>query len=278
MRVGYLGPEGTFSEEALRAALPGSSEYELVGLPSVFDVVAAVQIGGVERALVPIENSLEGAVNATLDALAGEADDVTIVGEVVHPIRVCLIARSPLALEAIELVVSHPQPSAQCARFLRAELPRARVLSAASTADAVRALAEGGTAQAALGTRSAAELYGCEVLRADVEDDPGNETRFVWLARQGDTPSPGPGPWKTSIVFWGPGAEAPGWLVRCLSELAFRGVNLTRIESRPRQGLGRYMFFVDLEGRDSEAPVAAALAAIEAQVARLRVLGSYPAA
>ncbi len=278
MRVGYLGPEGTFSEEALRAALPGSSEYELVGLPSVFDVVAAVQIGGVERALVPIENSLEGAVNATLDALAGEADDVTIVGEVVHPIRVCLIARSPLALEAIELVVSHPQPSAQCARFLRAELPRARVLSAASTAEAVRALAEGGEAQAALGTRSAAELYGCEVLRADVEDDPGNETRFVWLARQGDTPSPGPGPWKTSIVFWGPGAEAPGWLVRCLSELAFRGVNLTRIESRPRQGLGRYMFFVDLEGRDSEAPVAAALAAIEAQVARLRVLGSYPAA
>lgn len=278
MRVGYLGPEGTFSEEALRAALPESSEHELVGLPSVFDVVAAVQIGRVDRALVPIENSLEGAVNATLDALAGEAGDVTIVGEVVHPIRVCLIARSPLALEAIELVVSHPQPSAQCARFLRAELPRARVLSAASTADAVRALAEGGTAQAALGTRSAAELYGCEVLRADVEDDPGNETRFVWLARQGDTPSPGPGPWKTSIVFWGPGAEAPGWLVRCLSELAFRGVNLTRIESRPRQGLGRYMFFVDLEGRDSEAPVAAALAAIEAQVARLRVLGSYPAA
>jgi len=281
MRVGYLGPEGTFSEEALRAALPGGAAHDLVGLRSVFDVVAAVQLREVERALVPIENSLEGAVNATLDALAVEADDVAIVGEVVHPIRVCLIARRPLALDEIELVLSHPQPSAQCARFLRTELPGARMASAVSTADAVRALAERDGAEAALGTRLAAELYGCEVLRAGVEDDPGNETRFVWLARREDPapPGPGPGPWKTSVVFWGPGAEAPGWLVRCLSELAFRGVNLTRIESRPRrQGLGLYMFFLDLDGRDTEAPVAGALEAIAAQVERLRVLGSYPAA
>jgi prephenate dehydratase len=277
MRVGYLGPEGTFSDEALRSALH-AGEHELVGLPTVFDTIMAVHHGEVDRALVPIENSLEGSVNATLDALAVETEDVAIVGEAVHPIRHCLIAGRPLELEAISEVVSHPQASAQCGRFLRTRLGHASVLPAASTAEAVRAIAGQGGARAALGTRLAAELYGCEVLRTGIEDVPDNETRFVWLARRG-TPAGEHGPWKTSVVFWGVGAEAPGWLVRCLSEFAFRGVNLVRIESRPRkQGLGRYMFFVDLEGRESDERVADAIAAIAAQTEHIRVLGSYPAA
>jgi prephenate dehydratase len=142
----------------------------------------------------------------------------------------------------------------------------------------VRAVAEEDGPTAALGSRLAAELYGCEVLAAGVDDAAGNETRFVWLARSG-APIGTHGPWKTAIVFWGVGAEAPGWLVRCLSEFAFRGVNLTRIESRPRkQGLGRYMFFADLEGRADEDPVAEALEALRAHVEHLRVLGSFPAA
>ncbi len=221
--------------------------------------------GAVERALVPIENSLEGSVNATLDALAMETDDVRIVGEVVHPIRHCLIARTELELDQIETVVSHPQATAQCARFIRTRLPGARVLAGSSTADAVRLVAEHEGPWAALGNRLAAERYGCVVLRAGVEDVPDNETRFVWLARAGAPPGapaaadPELGPWKTAIVFWGVGAEAPGWLVRCLAEFASRGVNLTRIESRPRkQGLGRYMFFLDIEGRDTEPHVQAA--------------------
>jgi prephenate dehydratase len=233
---------------------------------------------------VPIENSLEGSVNATLDALAMETDDVAIVGEVVHPIRHCLIARTPLELQEIEAVVSHPQANAQCARFIRSRLPQARVLAGSSTAEAVRMVAEHDGAWAALGNRLAAERYGCQVLRSGVEDVADNETRFVWLAPAGAAPgafgdSAPLGPWKTAIVFWGVGAEAPGWLVNCLSEFAGRRVNLTRIESRPRkQGLGRYMFFLDLEGRDSDLHVAEALAGLRARVEVLRVLGSFPAA
>ncbi len=248
----------------------------------------AVHFGSVQRALVPIENSLEGSVNATLDALAMETEDVAILGEVVHPIRHCLIARTPLELSEIQTVVSHPQATAQCARFIRSRLPHATVLAGASTAEAVRTVAEHDGPWAALGNRLAAERYQCHVLRAGVEDVPENETRFVWLGPVGAPPSalggsepsgPPLGPWKTALVFWGVGSEAPGWLVHCLSEFASREVNLTRIESRPRkQGLGRYMFFLDLEGRDIEPHVADALAGLRAHVEVLRVLGSFPAA
>ena len=291
MRVGYFGPEGTFTHEALiaatarRPAEAAESPLELVALPTIYDTVMAVHSAGVDRALVPIENSLEGSVNATLDALAMETEDVAIVGEVVHPIRHCLIARSELELDQIETVVSHPQATAQCARFIRTRLPQARVLAGSSTAEAVRIVAEHEGAWAALGTRLAAERYGCHVLRAGIEDVPDNETRFVWLARVGAPPGgpgvgdPEIGPWKTAIVFWGVGAEAPGWLVSCLSEFAGRDVNLTRIESRPRkQGLGKYMFFLDLEGRADEQHVTDALTAVRDQVEVLRVLGSFPSA
>jgi prephenate dehydratase len=276
MRVAYLGPEGTNTHEALLAA--AGAGYEPVPLATIYDCVMAVQEGAAERAFVPIENALEGAVNATLDALAVETEDVAIVGEAIHPIHTCLIAAESLELSAIETVRSHPQANAQCAHFLRTRLPQARVLAASSTAEAVRTVAEQDGAAAALGSRLAAELYGCEVLAAGVDDAAGNETRFVWLAPAG-TAAGEHGPWKTAIVFWGVGAEAPGWLVRCLSEFAFRGVNLTRIESRPRkQGLGRYMFFADLEGRAGEGPVGEALEALRAHVEHLRVLGSFPAA
>jgi prephenate dehydratase len=284
MRVGYFGPEGTFTQEALIAATR-SVELALVPLATIYDTVMAVHDGTVERALVPIENSLEGSVNATLDALAMETEDVAIVGEVVHPIRHCLIARTSLELSEIEAVVSHPQASAQCARFIRSRLPAARVLAGSSTADAVRIVAGHDGPWAALGNRLAAERYGCQVLRAGVEDVAENETRFVWLAPLGAPPggpaaaSPLLGPWKTAIVFWGVGSESPGWLVACLSEFADRGVNLTRIESRPRkQGLGRYMFFADLEGRVSEPHVTEALQGLAAKAELLRVLGSFPAA
>jgi prephenate dehydratase len=289
VRVGYFGPEGTFTQEALIADTRGT-EPEMMPLPTIYDTVMAVHSGAVERALVPIENSLEGSVNATLDALAMETENVAIVGEVVHPIRHCLIARTAIELSAIEVVVSHPQANAQCARFIRTRLPGARVLAGTSTADAVRTVAEHDGPWAALGNRVAAERYGCRVLRAGVEDVAENETRFVWLARTDGGGQPGTagsgwagsdstGPFKTAIVFWGVGSEAPGWLVACLSEFAQRGINLTRIESRPRkQGLGRYMFFADLEGRADDPPIAAGLAALAEHVERLRVLGSFPSA
>lgn len=279
MRIGYLGPEGTFSHEALTSSAAAAAEgTELVALPTIYDTVMAVHEATADRALVPLENSLEGSVNATLDALAFETEDVAIVGELVHPVRHCLIARTHLELEEIRTVYSHPQANGQCARFIRTRLAGASVASVSSTADAVRIVAGLEEPAAALATKLSAELYGCEVLRAGVEDVPDNETRFAWLARAG-TAVDGHGPWKTSLVFWGVGAEAPGWLVGCLSEFAFRGVNLTKIESRPRkQGLGRYMFFVDLEGRDDDPPVAAALEALGGKTEAVRVIGSYPAA
>jgi prephenate dehydratase len=276
MRVAYLGPAGTYSEEALRASAP--AEVVEVPFPTVFDTVMAVQEGAVDRAVVPIENALEGGVAATLDALAGEADRVSIAAEVVHPIHHCLVAARPLELAEVSRVVSHPQASAQCARFLRERLPHAERAVAPSTAEAVLSLRDTADPAAALGSRLAAELYGCHVLVADVEDHPGNATRFVWLAPTDEVTEPSRKA-KTSLVFWGAGDESPGWLVGVLREFADRGVNLTRIESRPRRvRLGHYMFFADLEGAAGRPPVSEALEALRGRVEEIRVLGSYPAA
>ena len=276
-RVGYLGPEGTFSHEAL-VAQPGVDALELVSLATVYDTVMAVDDGRVDRAFVPMENSLEGSVNATLDTLALETDGVAIVGEFVHPVHQCLIAREAIDTDRIATVLSHPQANAQCARFLRTELPQASVVAVNSTAEAVRTVAERDGPIAALGTRIAAELYGAHILRAGVEDAKGNETRFVWLALDARRPTPD-APAKTTIVFWGAGSERPGWLARCLTEFAQREVSLTKIESRPRKvGLGRYMFFLDCEGGVDDAGVAAALEGVRGHVDTLKVLGSYPAA
>ena len=280
MRLGFLGPAGTFSEEAVRAG-PVDDSADLVPFPSIHDAVMAVETGAVDRALVPIENSLEGGVSATLDALAVDAPGVAIVGETVLAIRNCLIAREVLPLEEIAVVVSHPQPLAQCARFLRAELPGAEVRAATSTAEAVRTVAGEPAPWAALGPRSAAARYGCRLLREAVDDDADNATRFVWVAPPGSAPvgDPDAAAWKTSVLFAGAGDAKPGWLVRCLSEFAFRGVNLVRIESRPRRGiLGHYLFHVDMEGRSGDAPVAEAIAALHAHCEEVRVLGSYPSA
>jgi prephenate dehydratase len=279
VRVSFLGPEGTFSEEAMFASA-GRDGIEPVPLPTIYECVMAVASGSCDRALVPIENSLEGSVNATLDALVFETDEVRIVGEAVHPIQHTLIAREQLPLGRIERVVSHPQASAQCAGFLREKLPGAEVVAAASTADAVRSVTESDRPWAALGTRLAAEIYGAKILAERVEDHPDNETRFVWLAREaGERPAAsGERPFKTSIVFYGL-PDSPGALVAALQQFATRGINLSKIESRPRkQGLGRYVFFADLEGRADDPQVVEALAAIGADVENLRVLGCYPSA
>jgi prephenate dehydratase len=285
MRVGYLGPEGTFTQAAVLSA-PGAAELELLAQETIHDTVLAIRDGRVERAVVPIENSLEGSVNITLDALVFDAEGVRIVGETVLGVEQCLIAQEQLPLEQIEVVISHPQATAQCREYIRANLPEARVMTASSTAEAVRIVTERIRHRwAAIGTRLAAELYDCVVLAPGIEDVAGNQTRFVWLAPEG-TPAGVPGvlspdgaAWKTAIVFWGEGTESPGWLVSCLSELAFRGVNLTRIESRPlREGLGRYMFFADLDGRESDPQVIDALGGLRGRVNVLRTLGSFPVA
>ncbi len=304
-QAGYLGPEGTFSEEALLGSIDADAVAP-VALETIRDAVMAVQDGAVEWSLVPIENSIEGSVTVTLDALAGDASEVAIVGEVVLPVRHYLIARTALELGQIETIVSHPHVPGQCTRFLRERLPHARIAAASSTAEAVRLVAERGSvvagdrpagsettgagededgSWAAIGTRLAAELYGCEMIAEGIQDREDNETRFVWLART-DSQAGGPpllvpvGPRaKTSLVFWGAGADRAGWLVLCLDEFARRAINLTKIESRPmRERLGHYMFFVDLEGSLTEELVSQAISGLRTMCEQVHVLGSYPVA
>lgn len=277
LRVAFLGPAGTYTEEALLASAPAGVEPE--PRSTVYETVMAVQNAETDRAVVPIENSLEGGVAATLDALAGEADRVRIAAEVVHPIHHHLIAGRALELDAIQRVLSHPQATAQCARFLRERLPGAERVAATSTAEAVRLVADSPEPWAALGSRLSAGLYGATVLAERVEDHRGNLTRFVWLAPAGlEDGHPG-GPAKTSVVFWGFNDVSPGALMTVLREFSDRDINLTKIESRPRrERLGHYMFFCDLEGHVLDDPVAEALSALSERVETLRVLGSYAAA
>ena len=271
MRVGYLGPAGTYSEEAALRR-PGA---EPVPFPTLPDTIAAVADGAVELAAVPVENSLEGSVGISLDTLAAR-DDVTIVGELVLPISVHLVARAVLDPADVEQVVSHPQPLAQCAGSLRRRLPQARTVPASSTAAAVRQMMEAGPRWAALGPRRAAELYDAVIVEEDVADDASNATRFVWVAPEG-TAAASDGPMRTSLAFWGQGDREPGWLVRCLSEFAFRGVNLSKIESRPlRSTIGHYRFFVDCDDGLASPAVSEAVAGLRTHCTDVRVLGSYP--
>jgi prephenate dehydratase len=291
-RVGFLGPAGTFSEEALCSSAHADS-VEPVALATIYDTVKAVRERTVRWAVVPIENSLDGSVTVTLDLLADEHGDLEIVGEVTLAVRHSLIAAERVQLSEIDTVVSHPQVPGQCTRLLRGELAGARVRAASSTAEAVRlVVCERRRGQAALGTRLAADIYGGTVVREGVQDREDNVTRFVWLTKVGGPPAAtGQRPplahesaptsltrWKTSVAFWGPGADSHGWLVRCLDEFAKREINLTKIESRPRRGsLGHYTFFVDLQGSAREPSVAQALAGLRTVCEEVRVLGSYPA-
>lgn len=281
MRVGYLGPPGTFCEEALLSLLGDERDLEEVPFPTVVDCFRAVREGRVPQALVPIENTIEGSVNQTLDQLAAR-DGLRIRGEVVLPIRHHLIARRPIAPAELEQVLSHPHATAQCQAYLRATVPAATIVATNSTADAVRTVGmEGaGTARAAaIGTLRAAELYGCEVLATDIADTGDNSTRFVLVGSE-PLEAVGPGRFRTSIVC-GLERDRPGALLAILQEFAMRAVNLTRLESRPtKTGLGSYIFFIDIEGsRDRDLPVASAIQALEDQrVADVTVLGSYPAA
>lgn len=276
MKISFLGPAGTFTEDALREALPADEEIEALRTPTVHDAILAVERGEAERALVPFENSIEGSVRSTLDTLAFDTAAVTIVGEHDFRVHAHLIAREAIELEQVSAILSHPQPLAQCAGFLRQHLPGVERRSVSSTAEAVRMVGESVRPWAAIGAHAAADLYGCTVLREGIEDEADNVTRFVWIAPQ-DAEVEGEGLWRTSLVFSELGADHPGALVDALQEFSSRGVNLSRIESRPlRQGLGRYMFFCDLEGAVTDPAISEALASLREKAESVRILGSYP--
>jgi prephenate dehydratase len=270
-RFGYLGPAGTFGEQA---ALAYTSEAALVALPSNAAVVAAVESGEVDEGIAPTENSLEGSVNETVDAML-RAGHVFAKAELILPVEHNLIAAPGADFAEIAVVMSHPQALGQCRGFLESRLPHARLEAALSTAAAV-AEAVRTPGAAAIGTRRAAEVHGGQIIAAGIQDVANNKTRFLVLGRS-DAPASGDD--KTSIAFSVP--DRPGSLMEVLREFSDLQINLSRIESRPsREELGKYIFLIDFQGHRLDAGPAKALAAITAQGAMLlpegRPLGSYP--
>jgi len=275
-RYAYLGPEGTFAEAALRT-LPAAAKAELQPQPSVAAALDAVRRGDADHALVPIENSVEGSVSTTLDELAS-GDPLMVTREVVLPVSFALMVRPGTGLHAVRRVATHPHAHAQCRRWLATVLPEALVVPALSTAEAAKTLADGtGTYDAAIAAPIAAERYQLEVLATDVEDNPDAVTRFVLVGRPGQPPLPS-GHDKTTLVAFISDDHA-GALLEVLTEFAVRGVNLTRIESRPTgQRLGRYCFSIDCEGHVDDARVGEALTGLRRVCPDVRFLGSYPRA
>ncbi len=270
-RLGYLGPEGTFTGEAARACLGGLYGEE-VPFATVEETIMAAQTGEVDRALVPIENSIEGSVNATLDTLAFEAD-LFIQAELVLPVRHVLMARPGTRPEDVKAVASHPHAAAQCRASLARLLPGAGRVAANSTSEAASLAANSEGGLAALGNRLSAEIYGLEIIARDLEDHPGNRTRFALLGREKMPPT---GRDKTSMVCF-IHANQPGSLLQILQEFAYRYIDLTKIESRPTKAiLGEYCFFIDCVGHESEEAVAAALKCLRCKLREVKMLGSYP--
>lgn len=278
--LGFLGPKGTFTEEALLATLASGPQGthptpEIIPFPSLQDTVQAVSEGIVDCALVPIENSIEGSVSVTVDLLAHEVENLQVVREVRLSIRHRLIARKGVRLEDITKVVSHPHANAQCRRWLRDHLPGVEVEAANSTAKAVERVAGIDEPWAAIGTTLAAEEHGCEVLEESIEDHDDNETRFIFLSQTRERQDL-PEPYKTSVVCKIL-KDQPGALLLILQEFAHRYLNLTKIESRPsKRGLGDYIFLIDLEGRVDDPQVNDALRCLTCKLLEVKVLGSYP--
>jgi prephenate dehydratase len=275
-RYAYLGPEGTFAEAALRT-IPAASKADLQAQPSVAAALDAVRNGEADHALVPIENSVEGSVAATLDELAS-GDPLMVTREVVLPVTFALLARTGTGLHTVRRVATHPHAHAQCRRWLSIALPDATFVESLSTASAAAALADG-TAQhdAAIAAPIAAERYRLTTLAADIEDNPDAVTRFVLVSRPAQPPLPS-GHDKTSLVAF-IAEDHPGALLEVLTEFAVRGVNLTRIESRPTgERLGRYCFSIDCEGHVDDARVGEALMGLRRVCPDVRFLGSYPRA
>jgi prephenate dehydratase len=273
--ITFLGPAGTFTEEALFTQ-PDYASAELVPAATLAEALEAVASGRAALAFVPIENAIEGTVNATADSLVFDVD-LLIQREVVLDVHIHLAGPAGTELAAITRVLSFPHASAQCRHYLTEQLPNVDVVPTNSTAEAARIVAEEHRPEsAALAPKLAAELYGLELLAECVEDHQDNQTRFVALAA-GSVPGP-TGHDKTSIVCF-QREDHPGSLHGILSEFSARNINLTKLESRPtKRGLGDYCFLIDLEGHVSDEVIADCLRVLYAELAGVKFLGSYPAA
>ncbi len=270
--IAYLGPAGTFSEEAAlayAASLPGATLLPLASIPAV---VTAIETDAATVGVLPIENLLEGSVNYTLDLLIHETS-LQIAGEIVIPIRQYLAARPGIQLSEASVLYAHPQSLGQCRKFIERCLPGVATVASLSNSAALREALADERPAVAITTRRAAELLEAAVLARDIADNLGNVTRFIVLARSDAPPS---GDDKTSFCF-GFTEDRAGTLVGALLELAEEQINMTKLESRPsRAVLGQYIFLVDINGHREEAHVARALARIRARTGMFKIFGSYP--
>lgn len=271
MSTAFLGPRGTFSEDA--AVAHAGEGAQLIPFASIPALTSAVETGLATDAVLPIENSIEGSISATLDLLIHETP-LRIASELVIPVRLFLITAPGASLESIDVVTSHSNPLGQSRRFLERCLPRAEQVAALSTAAAVEEVVAGGRPnRAAIGTERSATLFGGHVLARDIQDVRTNVTRFVAVGPNDAEPT---GDDKTSIAFTLQ-HDLPGVLHRTLTPLAEAGVQMTKIESRPTKAfLGEYVFLLDFLGHRLDTRIAAALEATRAFCTVFRILGSYP--
>ena len=267
-KLAYLGPAGTFTEEA---ALQHDPEAQLIPFAAIPAVATAVTSGMAEEGVVPIENSLEGSVPDTLDLLINETN-LYIRRELVLPIEHCLLVNPGVEAGSIETILSHPQALAQCRRFLERCFPKAQAVASLSTAAAVEEMKHSSNA-AAIANRRAAELYGAQILARGIQDSASNVTRFVVLGLEDH---PWTGADKTSLCF-SFAEDKPSQLHAVIREFAVRNINLAKIESRPtKESLGTYIFLLDLEGHKEDPQVREALSRVESHASMLRIFGSYP--
>jgi prephenate dehydratase len=271
-RIAYLGPDGSFASEAARRA--SHKPASLQPMPTVVDVVDAVRAGASDWGVVPLENSVEGSVNVTLDELAFGEPGIYIRAEITMPVTMNLLGRSDAVLDDIAIVRSHSHALAQSRGWLAANLPQARQEAVSSTAEAARQVGED-RGIAAIGTTAAASRFSLSIIAADIGDHIDTATRFVVLSNRYAAAT---GSDKTSMVVF-LGHDRPGLLLQVLNEFAMRSINLTKIESRPtKKQLGEYCIFIDCVGHVSEPRVGEALRGVHRHVAELRVFGSYPRA
>jgi prephenate dehydratase len=270
--IGYLGPPGTFGEQAaLLYRRQADLKADLKPFATHAEVVRHVDSGAIGLGIVPVENALEGAVTESLDSILA-APNVWLCAELTLPVEHYLVAAPGTALSDVTVVMSHPQALAQCRAYLARELPKARLDAALSTATAVEE-ASHTRGVAGIGTRRAAELHGGVVLAEGIQDEGQNETRFVAIGRHDAPPT---GDDKTSIAF-GVDHDRPGTLIAALREISDRGLNMTHIQLRPsRRGVGIYVFLIDVRGHKTEPAVAEALDGLKSCTNFLRILGSYP--
>ena len=268
--LAFLGPHGTFTEEAARLY---DAAADLRPYPTILAVGGAVAAGETGQGVVPIENSLEGSVNFTLDLLISEPG-LFILREMVLPIEHHLMGKPGTRLDEVQVIYSHPQALAQCRGYLERRFPQARRMASLSTASGVADAWNSPLAAVAIAPRRAAELHGAEIFQSGIQDGTANATRFVVLDQRDHPPT---GDDRTSMCFSFAAADAPGQLYWVIGEFARREINLAKIESRPtKQSLGQYIFWIDCDGHREDEPMAAAIAAIAQATSSFKVLGSYP--